>query len=197
MKSLHLHILRKIYIFSKNVLPLLAIGIMMAILPKFTNSVQSTKLLSIPQNRPLPSSEVGEVTKVHDGDTITVKRGFEQLEIRLACIDSPELAQPLGKESKANLQRLISASDGQVLLVVLDTIDSRKAAEVFTSFNGQEKFLQEEQLKAGLAYVYEPSIDNCLNAESMRRAQAIAISNRAGIWAGNNIKPWDYRKAKR
>ncbi len=122
---------------------------------------------------------------------------WKKQKVRFACIDAPEKAQPLGQQSKANLQRLITRANGKVLLMIVDT-DSygRKVAEVFTSNNSAETFLQEEQLKAGLAYVYEQHIDNCLNTEPLRSAQAIAKSNHVGVWAGNNTKPWDYRKEK-
>lgn len=182
-----------------NFIPLVAIGaIALIINTKFTNSSSNTKVLNIPQNRELPSSEVWQVVKVSDGDTITVSRGMEKQKVRFACIDAPEKAQPLGTESKANLQRLIDSAGGRVLISVVDTDRyGRKVAEVFTSNNGVETFLQEEQLKAGLAYVYEQYISDCLNVESVRSAQEIAIASSAGVWAGNNIKPWDYRKAKR
>lgn len=156
-----------------------------------------TKVVNAPENRQLPQSELWEVTSVTDGDTINVRRGFEKAKVRFACIDSPEKSQPLGKESKANLQRLISSANNQVLLSIVDT-DSygRKVAEVFTVVGGQEKFLQEEQLKVGLAYIYEQYIDNCLNADPARSAEAIARSNHVGVWSGSYTKPWEWRKQR-
>lgn len=191
--------MKSLYRQIKNGLPLLAIGVIIAIVsPRISNSSHRTFVISVPEARPLPQSETWQVDKVSDGDTITVSRGSEKQRVRLACIDAPEKAQPLGQQSKANLQRLIDQAGGEVLISVVDTDRyGRKVAEVFTSNNDAETFLQEEQLKAGLAYVYEQYISNCLNAESVRSAEAIAKSSRAGVWAGNSIKPWDYRKSLR
>jgi endonuclease YncB( thermonuclease family) len=47
------------------------------------------------------------VVGVADGDTITVLRGGEQVEVRLADIDAPEKAQPFGNRSKQALERSV------------------------------------------------------------------------------------------
>lgn len=191
-----------------NALPLIAIALVVAaIAPRFfppsadpmEDNSDRPKVVNVPPNRQLPQSEEWQVVKVTDGDTISVKRGFESARVRFACIDAPERSQLLGEESKANLQRLINQAGDRVLLSVVDTDRyGRKVAEVFTVLgDGQEQFLQEEQLKAGMSYVYERYISDCPNAEAVRSAEAIARSNHAGVWSGNYIKPWDYRKAKR
>lgn len=41
---------------------------------------------------------------IHDGETMKVKRGFEEKTIRFCGINAPELSQPLDPQSKANLQ---------------------------------------------------------------------------------------------
>lgn len=41
---------------------------------------------------------------IHDGDTLRVVRGNEELKIRLCGIDAPELKQPLGIESRDYLR---------------------------------------------------------------------------------------------
>lgn len=191
-----------------NALPLIAIALVVTtIAPRFfppstdpmEDNSERPKVVNVPPNRQLPQSEEWQVVKVTDGDTISVKRGFESARVRFACIDAPERSQPLGEESKANLQRLINQAGERVLLSVVDTDRyGRKVAEVFTVLgDGQEQFLQEEQLKAGMSYVYERYISDCPNAEAVRSAEVIARSNHAGVWSGNHIKPWDYRKAKR
>jgi endonuclease YncB( thermonuclease family) len=89
---------------------------------------------SVPQKRLSPPTESWSVTKIADGDTITVRRGAEKMRVRFACIDAPEKAQPLGQQSKANLQRLISQAGGRVVLSVTDTDQyGRRVAEVFTA----------------------------------------------------------------
>lgn len=189
-------------------LPLLAIALVAAaIVPRFfppsadplESDSDRPKVVSVPQKRELPQSEEWQVVRVSDGDTISVKKGFESARVRFACIDSPEKSQPFGEESKANLQRLINQAGGRVLLSVVDTDRyGRRVAEVFTVLgNGEEKLLQEEQLKSGLAYVYERYLSNCLSTDAVRSAEAIARANHAGVWSGNYVKPWEWRKRQR
>ena len=46
------------------------------------------------------------VTRVADGDTITVTRGGAAVSIRLDGIDTPEANQPFGREASALVQNL-------------------------------------------------------------------------------------------
>lgn len=152
----------------------------------------------IPRSAPPPTSR-WKVIRVADGDTITVVRGSQKEKIRFCGIDAPESKQPLGKESKAHLQQLINEAKGEVQLSMIESDRyGRQVAEVFTVLgDGKEKFLQEELLKAGLAYHYAKYSSNCPNRDALVDAEAIALANRAGVWSGNYEKPWDYRKHKR
>jgi endonuclease YncB( thermonuclease family) len=154
---------------------------------------------NIPQSRTMPT-ENWKVIRVADGDTITVTRGSVKEKIRFCGIDAPEVkhgdepGQPLGQESKANLQRLIDEAGKIVQLEVIESDRyGRQVAEVFAV----GKFLQEEQVKAGLAYHYARYSNNCSHRDAIVSAQAIAQSNRAGVWGGDYQKPWDYRKSLR
>ena len=56
-------------------------------------------------------AQVGEVftvpvTRVADGDTITVTRAGDAVRIRLDGIDTPEANQPFGREASALVQNL-------------------------------------------------------------------------------------------
>ncbi|QIR41782.1 thermonuclease family protein (plasmid) [Tolypothrix sp. PCC 7910] len=144
------------------------------------------------------------VTKVSDGDTITVRQtDGQEMKVRLGCIDAPEIphgkapGQTLGQESKKNLQRLVDEADGEVMVSVIDTDRyGRKVGEVFTSVKDREKSLNEEQLTSGMAYFYK-KYSNCPNREVFERAEAIAQSKRLGVWTGNYQRPWDYRQQYR
>ena len=48
----------------------------------------------------------GLVVSVHDGDNLTVLVGKQQVKVRLAGIDAPELRQPFGNRSKQSLADL-------------------------------------------------------------------------------------------
>lgn len=152
-----------------------------------------------------PPTESWKVIRVADGDTITVARDSRKEKIRFCGIDAPEVkhgkssGQPLGKESQVNLQRLIDEANRQVQISVVDSDRyGRQVAEVFTVLgNGKEKFLQEEQIKAGLAYHYAKYSSSCPNRDAIIKAEAIARKNHLGVWGGNHTKPWEYRKAQR
>lgn len=49
----------------------------------------------------------GRVTRVSDGDTVTLRMGSRAEKIRLVDIDAPELAQPHGRDAKDALEDLV------------------------------------------------------------------------------------------
>jgi micrococcal nuclease len=144
-----------------------------------------------------PPAEAWIVTRVVDGDTITVRQTTgEEMKVRLGCIDAPEKAQPFGQESKANLQKLIDQAQGEVQVSVIEKDRyGRSVAEVFTILgDGKERSLNEEQLSSGMAYFYK-KYSNCPNREVFQRAEQIAIANRAGVWSQSGLEtPWNYRR---
>ena len=152
---------------------------------------------SVLNESPLTSQE-WQVVRVSDGDTITVRQGQREMKIRFCGIDAPEKAQPLGKESKANLQRLVNEVGGKVSVVSVESDRyGRTVAEVFSSKNGIEKNFNEEQLSSGNAYMYRQYAGKCPNKLAFEKAEAIAQSTKLGVWGGNYQKPWDYRRQQR
>ncbi|AFY51357.1 micrococcal nuclease-like nuclease (plasmid) [Nostoc sp. PCC 7524] len=146
-------------------------------------------------------SESWEVVRISDGDSIVVRRTGEEKKIRLCGIDAPESKQPLGKESKANLERLSQEVGGQVSIVSVESDRyGRLVAEVFSSPPNKdniEKFWNEEQLSSGNAYLYKQYVGKCHNKIALEKAEEIGKSKKLGVWAGNYQKPWDYRRAQR
>ncbi|WP_375495943.1 thermonuclease family protein [uncultured Nostoc sp.] len=156
-------------------------------------------------NPPMAISEEWQVIRVSDGDTIVVRQtdGREK-KLRLCGIDAPEKIQPLGKESKANLQRLVDEADKTVMVTEIESDAyggklryGRTVAEVFSSKNGVEKNFNEEQLSSGNAYMYRQYAGKCPNKLAFEKAEAIAQSKKLGVWSGNYQRPWDYRKQQR
>lgn len=161
--------------------------------PALATSHSSRKVLQSQQPRGFESN-TWQVTSVHDGDTIRVHRGSQVVKIRFACIDAPELKQPLGIASRDNLRSLIAQAGNQVQLQVVDTDRyGRKVAEVFAA----GKLVQEEQARRGMVYTYRQYLHNCPDAQAVERAEAIARQQRAGVWRGSYQKPWDYRISQR
>jgi micrococcal nuclease len=139
----------------------------------------------------------GTVIKVADGDSITVKTEAGTTEkIRLCGIDAPEKAQPLGQESKRNLDRLAMNQSVAFYPVEQDRY-GRTVADVFVLSQQQEIFLNQDQLTSGLAYHYAQYSGKCPQRDVLIDAEGIAKQKRLGVWAGSYQKPWDYRKAQR
>jgi micrococcal nuclease len=151
----------------------------------------------------VPSSEVrntewGTVESVSDGDTLKVMLDGREVKVRLCGVDAPEKEQPLGAESKAFLEKLVQNAGGRVGLVETDTDRyGRMVAEAFFVLGETEQSAQEELLKAGMVYVYPKYVDSCPNGEPFKRVEAIAQGSKVGVWARNDQRPWDYRKANR
>jgi endonuclease YncB( thermonuclease family) len=53
-------------------------------------------------------------------------------------------------------------------------------------------------VKAGLAYHYRQYSQSCPNGpEALEAGEQKARGQRLGVWAKDNVKPWDFRKAQR
>lgn len=91
---------------------------------------------------------------------ITVEQGWRKVRVRLCGIDAPELAQPLGMESRNQLRQLIANARNQVILYGNDTARyGRRVAEVFVpdptpQQPEQEKVLNDAMVRVGIAYHY-------------------------------------------
>jgi endonuclease YncB( thermonuclease family) len=146
-----------------------------------------------------PPTENWIVTKVSDGDTITVMQTTgQELKIRLCGIDALELAQPLGKESRDALRSLILSSENEVMVSPIEKDRyGRTVAEVFIAVAGGEKFLNEEQLSSGNAFLYKQYALRCPNRMALENAERLAQSKKLRVWSGNYQRPWDYRQQKR
>jgi micrococcal nuclease len=164
------------------------------------NSVESQKS----DIKMMPISEQWELVNVSDGDTIRASKNGVVERFRLCGIDAPEKSQPLGEDSKNYLLSLVSPKN-KISISISDTDRyGRKIAEIFVIDGNNEKFLNEELIKAGLAYHYAQYSGNCPNKISLENAEAIAKSQGIGVWRrrysqwnGNHVPPWEYRKANR
>lgn len=172
-----------------------------------TASQESTGLVNGGHEPQMPDTETWEVVSVTDGDTIKVRQGNREDKIRFCGIDSPEIThgqqpgQPYGAESQAYLQQLIEQAGGQVGVVPVERDRyGRLVAEVFLIGRPDqpEKFIQEEMLIAGMAYVYPQYVDRCWNSRSYGDAEAIGKAKQAGVWSKQGLElPWEFRRRLR
>ncbi|HEY9874489.1 MAG TPA: thermonuclease family protein [Candidatus Obscuribacterales bacterium] len=158
---------------------------------QFTVNAQSNARYSVP-------TEVWTLAKpAYDGDTLTVTRGAEQVKVRFACVDAPELKQPMGEQARNYLRSLIVSANNQVSIKVVDS--DRYGRKVSVVYAGGE-ILQEKLAGQGLAMVYSQYLNNCPQPERDRivAAEQSARTARRGMWASANPQtPWDYRRQKR
>jgi endonuclease YncB( thermonuclease family) len=195
-----------------SLLPLVALSLLIAIIWQQWQTSQAARrpdydnptAPALQGLAPRPESDPAEVVNVHDGVTITVKLGWQKVRVRLCGIDAPELSQPFGVQSRDHLRSLLASSGNQVILYVSD-IDryGRKVAELYVPAHNpqqpeEEKLLNDEQLLAGMAYVYTKYASRCPNGRGFAQMEAKAKQQRRGVWSDSTaMKPWDYRKTQR
>jgi micrococcal nuclease len=93
---------------------------------------------------------------IYDGDTFQVQCDGRKEKIWLCGIDAPETKQPLGIEARNYLRCLVAQAKGQVIVIEMDRDHyGRSVAEVILDKPSGEQSMQEEMLKAGMAYHYK------------------------------------------
>jgi endonuclease YncB( thermonuclease family) len=140
-----------------------------------------------------PTREVirGRVTKVVDGDTISVTSAEGEARIRLAEIDAPEMSQPHGAESRAALEALVFGKSVRVVVIDTDRY-GRKVGGVFVG----ERYVSYEMVKMGHAWAYTKYSKSLsiLDAEDAARAAG------RGLWSlpvEDRDAPWTWRSRGR
>ena len=133
----------------------------------------------------------GTVTKIHDGDTITVRAvpDGRQVKVRLWGIDCPEYRQAYGKEAAEFVRKLLPIG---TTVSVEDKDKDRYKRTVGTVRLADGKVIQEELLKEGLAWVYRKYCKGCGNWYSLEEEARAA---KRGLWQdANPVAPWEWRK---
>ncbi len=127
------------------------------------------------------------VASVHDGDTLRAICDGERLQVRLHCIDAPEIAQtPWGQESRDHLRAIIPR---QIQVEIQDT--DRYGRTVARILTPEGIDLNQRMVRDGQAAVYRRycSDPDYARAETEARARGL------GIWSapGDHQTPWEHR----
>jgi micrococcal nuclease len=131
----------------------------------------------------------GVVSKVQDGDTLTLKSGETTHKVRLAEIDAPELKQAFGKESRESLLSVALGKDATAFCSPKDRF-GRNICKVLV--DGSD--LGAHQMSRGMAWVY---VGYAKKGSPMFGLEATAKNVKAGLWSESNpVAPWDFRKQK-
>lgn len=145
---------------------------------------------------PAPLQQVRQpvsLVSVGDGDTIRIStRDGSRFTIRLACIDTPEMAQ--GASGKAAREALMAMVRPGALEIKPQTIDryGRTVAEVFAAGRN----LNLELVRTGKAFVYRQYLAQCDQAAYLG-AEATAKRSNLGVWREGVIPPWEFRQGRR
>ena len=138
------------------------------------------------------------VVRVQDGDSLIVhpvnSGPGTQVRLRLCAIDAPERDQLYGREARNYLYSLVE--DRTDLL--LEPSDSDRYGRLvgvlyYRSF-GRGRSVNRIMVEQGFARWYRNYDVRGLGLEQAERS---ARSRRRGIWSGDSVAPWEYRKAKR
>ena len=126
----------------------------------------------------------GKVVSIHDGDTITVLQGKQQIKVRLFGIDAPELKQPYGKKSKQFLANLIA---GEVVEIDENGKDKYKRTIGTVYLNGTD--INAQMVLNGYAWAYVKYSKMYVDHERLAREKKL------GLWQSSNpTPPWVWRK---
>lgn len=175
-----------------NALPLLVAFLLIAY-----GSNQSAFQSPSPTASPVPEGELWQVKPgfVYDGDTLRVVRGKQELKLRLACIDAPEVKQDEGIGSRDYLRALLDRAGNRVKIELADTDRyDRAVAEIYTPAG---ELVQLQQVQAGWVWANEQYQSDCSHWKEIEKAAREAKAERRGIWAGNPSAPWEWRKQHR
>ena len=136
----------------------------------------------------LADTLTGRVVAVADGDTLTLlTAGNQQVKVRLAGIDAPELAQPYGQKAK---QALSDWAFGKTARVESPGPDKygRTLGTVFVgAVNVNAALVEQGAAWVYRAYPFPPELEGL---------EAHARAAKRGLWAlplDQRCPPWDFR----
>lgn len=132
-------------------------------------------------------SFTGKVTEVVKGDVMVLMHGDKPETVRLAGVDSPELAQKFGPEAKKFTTDL--ALNQEITVVLLGKDGRGRTVGEVSLPDGRD--LNREILSAGMGWYYDK---HPIEGGALRSAGAKAITAKKGLWAdAAPLAPWDFR----
>jgi micrococcal nuclease len=152
----------------------------------------------VPSHAAIRSVE-GKVTRVDDGDIITVvAEGSSNLEVRLYGIDAPEIrrdrepGQPYGDMAKQTLTTMIL---GKTVTLEIWDIDVDKRMLGIVYLDGRN--INKEMLLMGMAWVTHAHISTP-HTHDFFQAEQRARETKRGLWKDDHpVPPWKFRARSR
>ncbi|MDR1947594.1 MAG: thermonuclease family protein [Desulfovibrio sp.] len=125
-----------------------------------------------------------------DGDTILTTYRGGAVRVRLYGIDAPEKRQEYGPQATAYVDRA-AARIARIEPITTDRYGRMVAIVHMTDGSTLEAML----LAAGLAWVY-PQYCALPVCADWQEIEARARAQRIGLWAGEAVEPWRWRRRK-
>lgn len=132
-----------------------------------------------------------DLVRVIDGDSIVVRRGASQIELRLSGIDAPELGQPDGPMVKSQLVKMLGQGWLEaVFLTAEPDAQGRRDAQVFVvSDDGASIWVQGTMVRSGWAWV----VPNTTKDHELWGIESMARAEKRGVWERQSEPPWQWR----
>jgi endonuclease YncB( thermonuclease family) len=161
----------------------------------------------------LPLSALAEpreclVVGVRDGDSLTARCGepdaYEQIEVRLAGIDAPEMRQPFGRRARDAMSELVYMKDVELDCIKTDAYGRSVCKVMVAPESASDGPLTLDaglaMLTTGLAWWYRAYAHEQTPQErgQYEFAEFEAKAKHAGLWRdAAPVAPWDWRKTHR
>jgi len=157
-----------------------------------TSKARQTKVVAAEK------SIVGKVTKVVDGDTVTVTpNGGRGRKIRLYRIDAPESDQPGGDKATAFLKELVGGKNVEVKYSKHDDNGRILGTVYMKTDDGKLVDVNLTMILNGWSWHYYSFKEND-KFPPYDKAEQAARKAKAGLWAEESpIRPYDWRHGKR
>lgn len=117
----------------------------------------------------------GELVSITDGDTIQVMTAEQELSVRLAAINAPDVGECLHEKATAHLTASVSETTISLEIVGIDQF-ARTLAHVHL----EERHINHEMVAIGLALVSNP---DALYRDVLLDAEQTAFDSGIGLWA--------------
>ena len=143
----------------------------------------------VPQ--PLMASQV---MRVIDGDSLIVKENGLTKQMRLGCVDAPEISQyPYGRLATNAFRGLIPADSNIKIFPFKNDKYGRTVGHVYTPGGIN---VAEELVRKGFVFVYTKYLSEC-DGPKLLLLESQARDSRKGFWSKSKLgitRPWIYRR---
>ncbi|NEX14133.1 MAG: nuclease [Prosthecochloris sp.] len=136
-------------------------------------------------------TQSGDYTVLHvaDGDSFTLTKEREEVEIRLFGIDCPERKQPFYRKAERFTRTVLR--EGEIRFTA---VDRDRYGRVIAWVYVDSLCLNEELLRNGLAWHYKRYSDDA----NLARLEDSARTAKTGLWIDPNpVPPWEFRRQHR